>query len=459
MTAMQLVLTLLRKDFLNFAKDRVAVGLTFLVPVVLIYIFGHVFGVTRTDSGPSGIPLAIVNESTAPEIVPLIAALKQEKAFRVVETRREADGREVPLTEADVRAGFKANFHRFALVFPADATGDARFGLRMKFLTNPRNEIETQTVTGLLQKTIYTAAPTLLMQSLRKQADEAVGTVQTERFYGEMAGAISRAFGFDEAKTREAMRRGEIPGLTGRPAGTAAGTDADGAKTAGAGGAADFLDRLIKIETEQLAGAQVKNAGATRVVGGWAMMFLLFSLSGMATSLFEEKKAGLFLRLLSTPVRRAHLLWSKYIFGIAIGLVQLLALFGAGRVLFGIDVTSNFGNLVVICLAAAVACTAFGMLLAAITRTAAAAQGLATLLVLTMSAIGGAWFPTSFMPEFIQQLSKLTVVYWSMEGFAQVLWNNCTLPELLPTVGVLLGIAALLIGVSLWRFQRGPIFE
>lgn len=451
MTAMHLILTLLRKDFLNFTKDRVAVGLTFLVPVVLIYIFGHVFGVTRTDSGPVGIPLAIVNQSDAPEVAALVAALKREKAFRIVETRRDAEGTSVPLTEEDVRAGFKANQHRFALVFPGDATSDTRFGLRLKFLTNPRNDIETQTVTGLLQKTIYTAAPSLLLQSMRKQAGEIIGTEQTERFYGEMAGAISRAFGFDEARVAEAMRRGEIPGLGSSAGGTAAGT---------AGGSAeDFLSRVIKIETEQLAGTQVKNAGATRVVGGWAMMFLLFSLSGMASSLFDEKKAGLFLRLLSTPVRRSHLLLSKYLFGIALGLVQLIALFFAGRLLFGIDVVTNFGNLVVICLAASVACTAFGMLLAAVTRTAAAAQGLATLLVLTMSAIGGAWFPTSFMPEFIQQLSRLTVVYWSMEGFAQVLWNNCSFVELLPTVGVLLGIAALLVGVSLWRFQRGPIFD
>lgn len=150
---------------------------------------------------------------------------------------------------------------------------------------------------------------------------------------------------------------------------------------------------MIKIESEQLAGALVTTAATTRVVGGWAMMFLLFSLSGMATSLFAEKKAGIFLRLLASPVRRSHLLWSKYVFGIALGLVQLVVLFFAGRAMFGIDVVSNFGNLVVICLAAAMACTAFGMLLAAITRTSSSAQGLATLLILTMSSIGGAWFP------------------------------------------------------------------
>ncbi len=444
---MHLILTLLRKDLLSFTKDRVAVGLTFLVPVVLIYIFGQVFGVTRKDPGPSGIRLAIVNQSAAPEVGALVAALKREAAFRVVETEDGPDGAPRPLTEEAVRAGFKTDRFRFALVFPADATDDSRFGLRLRFLFNPRNEIETQTVTGLLQKTIYTNAPTLLMQSLRKQATEFAGREVTDRFYGEMAGSVSRAFGLDEAKVREAMARGEMPGLT-----------AAGGGTAG-GGAGELLSRVIRLEEEQLAGAQVKNAGATRVVGGWAMMFLLFSLSGMATSLFEERKAGLFVRLLSSPVRRAHLLASKYLFGIGLGVVQLVALFGAGRVLFGIDVAANFGNLVVICLAAAMACTAFGMLLAAVTRTAAAAQGLATLLVLTMSAVGGAWFPVSFMPEFIQHLSKATVVYWAMEGFSLVLWNQCTLVELLPTVGVLLGMAAALAAVSLWRFQRGPIFD
>lgn len=447
---MHLVLTLLRKDFLGFTKDRVAVGLTFLVPVVLIYIFGNVFGVTRTSSGPVGIPLAIVNESAAPEIVGLVEALKREATFRVIENAPAGEeGAAQALTEKAVREGLRANRYRFALVFPADATSDDALGLRVKFLLNPRNDIETQTVKGLLQKTIYTGAPALLFGSLRKQALAAVGPTTTDRFYGEMAGAISRAFGYDEERVHEAMRRGELP-----PPGGAATTEGDAH-----GGAANFLERVIRIESEQVAGTQVKNAGATRMVGGWAMMFLLFALSGVATSLFDEKKAGLFLRLLSSPVRRSHLLLSKYAFGVLLGLVQLVTMFFAGRLLFGIDVLSNFGNLVIICLAAATACTAFGLLLAAVSKTPAAAQGLATLLILTMSAVGGAWFPTSFMPEFIQQLSKLTVVYWAMEGFTQVLWNDCALVELLPTVGVLLAMAAGLAGVSVWRFQRGAIFD
>ena len=60
-------------------------------------------------------------------------------------------------------------------------------------------------------------------------------------------------------------------------------------------------------------------------------MFLLFSVSGAATSLFDEKKAGLFQRLLAAPVKRSHILWSKYLFCTTLGLVQLTSLFFAGR--------------------------------------------------------------------------------------------------------------------------------
>jgi ABC-2 type transport system permease protein len=203
----------------------------------------------------------------------------------------------------------------------------------------------------------------------------------------------------------------------------------------------------------------VKNPEATRVVGGWAMMFLLFAVSGSASAFFEEKKTGIFQRLLAAPVSRAHILLSRFLFGTLLGLVQLTALFFAGRVMYGVDVLGNFGNLVVICVAAGAASTALGMLIVAVTPTAQAAQGLATFVVLTMSACGGAWFPISFMPEFMQQIAKFTIVYWAMEGFAQVLWAGQSFRQILPTVGVLVGIATGVMSIAIWRFNRGRLFE
>ena len=171
---MRTVLILVGNELRRFLHDKTALSLTFLVPVVLIYIFGHVFGVTEGGAGPSGIPIAVVSETDAPVASTITAALRKEKAFKVLTTEKQGD-KELPLTEARVREQMHAGSLRFALIFPPDAESDESFGLKLKFLNNPRNDIETQTVTGLVQKTIYTSAPQALLVSLQKKGAKAIG--------------------------------------------------------------------------------------------------------------------------------------------------------------------------------------------------------------------------------------------------------------------------------------------
>jgi len=129
-------------------------------------------------------------------------------------------------------------------------------------------------------------------------------------------------------------------------------------------------------------------------------------------------------------------------------MIQLLVLFFAGYLLFNIDIFSNYINLLLVIICSSAAATAFGMILAAFSKTPAQANGLATFLILTMSAIGGAWFPTFLLPPFIQVLSKFTLFYWSIEGFLWVLWGNEGLIDILPELGILIGIGMLVNAVN-----------
>lgn len=444
---MRTILVLVRKDFTNFFRNKAAVSLTFLVPFALIWLFGLVFGVNRTDSGPSGIPLAVVNASGEPAAEKLIRALQAEKAFKVITTTTTPEGAERPLREEDLAPKMRANDFRFAVVIPADLFSEQSLGLHLKIYTNPRNEIETQLVNGILQKTIFSSVPQLLGQALVARGRGVIGAAGQDNFNRTLADNVAKSFGGDPAQILKSIEQGDF-GLAGSTNGADAGSSAG----------ESLFSRMIRIESVQVAGQDVKSPAATRIVGGWAMQFLLFALSGAATALFYERDHGIFHRILAGPVSRAQILWSKFIYGICIGLVQLTVLFIGGRILYGIDIESHFGMLLLVCAFAAAACTSFGMLLAAVTSSPEAASGLATFLILLMCAVGGAWFPVTFMPEFIQQVSKLTLVYWAMEGFAQVLWADASLLELLPTLGILGGITAVVMAIAVWRFNRGNIF-
>ncbi len=448
---MRPVLVLLRKDFAGFFRNKAAVSLTFIVPFVMIYLFGQIFGVNRKDSGPTGIPLAVVNAGDHPAGAKLVAALKTEKSFRVIAEFTNPDGTKRPLVEADLKPAMQAPGapYRFALVIPADLVAADRLGIKLRILSNPRNEIETQTVNGMLQKTIFTHVPQLLGESLQANARRFLGDTKFQDFNGGIAQAVARGFGGDPAAIQRAIESGDF--------GAAA---FGGATGSGANNpAADALARIVNLETVQVVGATVKSPAATAIVGGWAIQFLLFALSASATSLFRERDAGIFQRILASPVTRSQILWSKFAYGVSLGILQLMVLFFAGRILFGIEVEAHVFRLLVVCAFAAAACTSFGMLLAAVSPNAEAASGLATFLIMTMSSLGGAWFPISLMPEFIQQFSKLTLVYWSMEGFSAVLWAGQSFAQLLPILGILAGITAAVMTLAIWRFNRSRIFD
>ena len=450
---MRILLTLLGKDFANLRRNRAAFILSFIVPMVIIYIVGMVFGLGRKDSGPTGIPLAVVSQSDNPAAAKLIIALQDVKSFRIITRFVNPDQTTRPLTEADLRPMIRDRQFSYALIIPSDLLSDERLGLHLKILSDPRNDIESQTVNGILQQTIFSSVPQLLGQSLQARARKFLGDPRLGQFNHSMAAAVAQAFDGDAAVIEREIEQGKF-GFDHLMASSA--SPSAGGTAALAGG--NILSKIVQIDSEQVVGRDVKAPTATRIVGGYAVMFLLFALSNSAAAFFDEKNTGIFQRLLSSPMSRAQLLWSRFFYGILFGLAQLMALFLAGRLLYGVDVFGHLGNLLIVCASVAAACTGFGMLLAAITRSADAARSLSTLLVITMSACGGAWFPVSFMPEFMQHIARFTLVYWSIEGFNAVLWAGSTFAQLLPILGVLLGTTAAVMTVAIWRFNRSPIF-
>lgn len=441
------------KDWRVFLSDRVAFGVTFLVPVVLIYIFGQVFGGTAGGkSQPISLPL--LNLSSAPFPVAVEKALTDSPNFRIHRGVRQPDGTIVPYTPETLRATVASGKTRMALLIPEDQ-GGSPIGLRARLFVDPRNEMEIGIAEGLLQREVFQQLPSA-MQGVMKSS---LAPDKMGKFQDEMAEVVARSFRIE----REDARRSMDQFFGTEPVPDAGAEDAPAlpgsTKPAGAPAPAqtNFFAQLVDIEKEQVTGVEVRSPGATRQVGGWSLMFLLFAVTGFATSLFEEKNNGITQRILSGPATRNQVLLGKFCFSISLGIVQLTSLFLAGWVLFGVDVFANLPGLALAVFSAAAACSGFGMLLASFCRTPSQVQGLGTLLILTMSAVGGAWFPVSMMPDTVQLFSRATVVYWAQESFYDALWRRLPLVEMLPTAGLLLGIAVVVSAIALWRFRRSSL--
>ncbi len=438
---MKNIILLLKKDVIRFLTDKPAVLLTFLVPAVLIIIFGSIFGGGQGSRGK--IPIIIVNESGVELANYIESEIDSSGSLRSVKNYIDVDGKTKTISHEKAKELVKSGKYPAALVMPSDFFSDTSAALNFKYYYDPRNEIESQLIQGTIQKTIFTKMPKILPLLMQREAKSFLGDIKADSFNTDVAEMMSSYFGVDEDEVLESMTNFDINMMV---------TDTSETNSKNE---FDFVNSIIKFDSEQLVGQEVKNPGVTRIVGGWAIMFLLFTLTGAATSIFEEKQEGTLKRLLCMPVSKNDFLWAKYIYSIILGVVQLSVLFLFAYFLYEVDIFTNLFNLIIVILVSAAAAVAFGMIITASTKSLAQANGVATLFILIMSALGGSWFPVTLFPDWMQFISKFTLTYWSVEAFLQVLWRDASLSEIFfPYIIILLGIAVIANFVALHLFKK-----
>jgi ABC-2 type transport system permease protein len=216
------------------------------------------------------------------------------------------------------------------------------------------------------------------------------------------------------------------------------------------------MDGTSIVALEQVAPAEMKIEVEPDTyqqnVPGYTVLGVFFIVGTMASSILVEKREGTFRRLLVAPLAKPILLAGKILPYYLVNLIQIALMFGVAHLLFGMA----FGDpvaLAVISMALAAAATGLGIMIAALGKTDAQVSGLATLLTLTLSALGGCLMPTYIMPSFLQTLSRFIPHAWAMQGFQDVLVRGYGLVGILPEAGVLLGFAAVFFLIGVWRFR------
>jgi ABC-type multidrug transport system permease subunit len=145
------------------------------------------------------------------------------------------------------------------------------------------------------------------------------------------------------------------------------------------------------------------------------------------------------------------LLVGKWILLALIGCAQLTVMFLWGRFVFGLPLFSHLPGFAVMTVATASAGAALGLVLATLAKTRAQLQGFSTILILTMSALGGSMFPRFLMSEAMQKIGLFTFNAWALDGYLKVFWRQAAVWQLWPQLLVLgtatlvfLGLARLL---------------
>jgi ABC-2 type transport system permease protein len=119
-----------------------------------------------------------------------------------------------------------------------------------------------------------------------------------------------------------------------------------------------------------------------------------------------------------------------------------------GRVAFGLPLFSHVPGFAIMTIFTAAAAAALGLVLASLARSRAQLSGFSTILILTMSALGGSMFPRFLMSEGMQKLGLLTFNAWALDGYLKVFWRQAPIWQLWPQLLVLVSLTFLFLSVA-----------
>jgi len=402
---MKKLLNIALNELLLLRKDRMAAVWMIILPLAMTTIMGLVFGGFGGESEPVAIDLPVVDHDGGEMAAMVLDILSQTENLQVETEYDEETARQL-VTDGQ-RAG--------AVVIPSDFSTAITSG--------QPTALELVVVPG------GQAAPLL---------------------EGMVRGVTS---GFSNVQTTVEVAISEVQRATG-----SYDLDYEG-----------IANRVVATTLERLEDppvqAQITTVGSAeeeefdifgQVVPGYAVMFAMFTVLSAAGGILEEKERGTFKRLLIAPIPQWSLLGGKLLAQFLMGVGQIALMFLAGALVFHVKLGSSLLGLALITLATCWATTSLGILLVAVIRSRKQLHPITTLVILGSSAIGGSWYPLFLMPKGVQQVARVTLVAWAMEGYNRLMILGGSLSDVWVDIGVLVlyGAVCFGVGLKLFRFKE-----
>ncbi|NHC41702.1 ABC transporter permease [Bacillus sp. MM2020_1] len=210
----------------------------------------------------------------------------------------------------------------------------------------------------------------------------------------------------------------------------------------------------IKVEQQLLQADDSTQTSINLMIVGFAIMFMMFGLSGAASTILDERIGGTWGRLMVSPASKLQIGLGYLLSYFLMGWIQLAVLMVVMNILF--DTTwGNLANLIPFASLVILTVVGFGLMIAGLVKTKQQASAISAVLIVSTCMLGGVYWPIDFVPELMQKLALAVPQSWAMSGFKEIISGSLHVETLLKDTLALLGFSCLFFFIGL----RGIKFE
>jgi ABC-2 type transport system permease protein len=191
----------------------------------------------------------------------------------------------------------------------------------------------------------------------------------------------------------------------------------------------------------------------TFFAAGMAVFFLFFTTQMGAQSLLRERREGTLLRLAVAPVSRRSILAGKALFTYMLGVTSLVVLIVASGLLLGAS-WGDWLGVGLIVLTAVFAAMGVQSVATTLAKTDEQAAGFGSIVAVTLGLLGGTFFPLSQAPGFVSNLSYVTPHAWIMRALGDLSGGAGTVADIIPSLVALIVFGVVMGSIALIRVRR-----
>ena len=199
-----------------------------------------------------------------------------------------------------------------------------------------------------------------------------------------------------------------------------------------------------------IAGGDTRVNAFDQYVPGFGITFLLIDMAwGVGVGLIDERDWGTLARLHISGAPAAGMMLGKLVARFLMGLGQMILLFGAGWLLFGISLGPNSWALLFPAAAISFAAASLSLVIACIANSRDAVLPIGAMSALVMSAAGGCWWPLDFEPYWMRAAALAMPTTWTMTAFNNLMIRGLGPASIeVPTLATFtIGLGFLAIGI------------
>lgn len=190
-------------------------------------------------------------------------------------------------------------------------------------------------------------------------------------------------------------------------------------------------------------------------VPGFGVTFLLIGmLLGISLTLFDEREWGTLKRLQASGAPLSALLIGKLVARFVVGTIQMALLFAIGWLLFGISLGRDPIALALPTVAISFTSAAFGLVIASIARAHDSVMPLGTVSAMTMSALGGCWWPLDFEPGWMRAIAQWLPTTWTMEAYNNLMIRNLPSSAVLWPFAITIALGLIYLAVGIFGIAK-----